>query len=59
MSRQQPYLLLRLALAAFCGVRNLAHGSSAFRAALETTRIEFIAENGGGPGERLPKKAAE
>ncbi len=35
----------------------LANNATAIRAALESAGVEFIAENGGGAGVRLKKKA--
>lgn len=38
-------------------VKMLANNEAAIRAALESAGVEFIDENGGGPGVRLRKKA--
>jgi hypothetical protein len=37
-------------------VKMLANNEAAIRAALESAGVEFIDENGGGPGVRLKKK---
>lgn len=38
-------------------VKMLANNEAAIRAALESAGVEFLEENGGGPGVRLKKKA--